>query len=524
MKLSIFGDLNKYYLQTLCMLFVPGAKFATDEEDTSDTSAVFERADIAKEDGEYVTVTCTFSRGDKTSSATQSELVGGRSKWLGGENILSEQKAKASKLAAGKAALKAGSQLFGTVPSWGVLTGIRPAKMASALLTAHGEDGTKLHTPSNVRAMLTGDFALQPRKAALAVDIAKNEQKIVRLTKSGKSPTCSIYISIPFCPSRCAYCSFVSYTSQKLLSLIPAYLEQLMIDIKKTVAYIKSHGFRITTVYIGGGTPTTLDERQLEMLLSTVANALDTSRLYEFTLEAGRPDTINSKKLEIARTYGVSRMSINPQTMNDEILRGIGRKHTVADFYRAYTIAKNSGIKIINTDLIAGLPGDYFENFAQTVDKMIALDPENITVHTFCVKKSAEILRADTEIYNRSAVETVKGVDYSQIRLKNAGYNPYYIYRQKNTVGNLENVGFAKRGTEGLYNVLMMEELHTIFAVGAGAVTKLVRTDDSGKKQIKRIFEPKYPYEYLATERDSATANKFIEADRFFGFFESGEE
>lgn len=497
------------------MLFVPGAKFASGEDDNSDTSAAFSREDISENGDEYVSVTCTFTRGDNSSTATHSELVGGKSKWLGGENILCDQKSKASKSAAGKAALKAGEKLFGTIPSWGVLTGIRPAKMASALLTAHGEDGSKLHTPTMVRAMLVGDFGLQPRKAALAVDIAKNEQKIVRLSKSGKSPTCSIYISIPFCPSRCAYCSFVSYTSQKLLSLIPVYLEQLMIDIKNTVSYIKSHGFRVTTVYIGGGTPTTLDERQLEMLLSTVAKSLDTSRLYEFTLEAGRPDTITSKKLEIARTYGVTRISINPQTMNDEILRGIGRRHSVADFYRAYTVAKNSGIKIINTDLIAGLPGDYFENFAQTVDKMIALDPENITVHTFCVKKSAEILRADTEIYNRSADETVKGVDYSQIRLKNAGYNPYYIYRQKNTVGNLENVGFAKRGTEGIYNVLMMEELHTIFAVGAGAVTKLVRTDESGKKQIKRIFEPKYPYEYLAAEKN---ADKFIEADEFFGF------
>lgn len=520
MRLIISGELNKYYLQTLCMLFVPGAKFAADgEADDQNVSATFIRKDFVGADKtEYVSVTCIFSRGDDFTIAKRDEPVGGKSIWLGVENNGSDHKTKASKLAAGKAALEAGAEMFGTVPSWGILTGIRPAKMASAILMAHGEDGSRLHTPSMVRAMLTGDFALQPRKAALAVDIAKNEQKIARLVRSGKAPTCSIYISIPFCPSRCAYCSFVSYTSQKLLSLVPAYVEQLAYDIRRTFEYVKTRGFRVSTVYIGGGTPTTLDSHQLEFLLSTIAKQIDTSKLYEFTLEGGRPDTITAKKLEIARTYGVSRMSINPQTMNDEILRGIGRRHTVADFYRAYTIARNSGIKVINTDLIAGLPGDYFENFAQTVDKMIALAPENITVHTFCVKKSAEILRADTEIYNRSADETVKCVDYSQIRLKNAGYNPYYIYRQKNTVGNLENVGFAKRGTEGLYNVLMMEELHTIFAVGAGAVTKLVRTDSTGKKQIRRIFEPKYPYEYLEIERVSDAESKFAEADSFFGF------
>lgn len=524
MKLVINGDLNKYYLQTLCMLFIPGAKFA-EADDSSELSAEFTRSD--QKDAEkncFITVECKFTRGDKSAAAVHSELVGGKSIWLGGENNDSDPAAKASKAAAGKAALKAGFELFGIIPSWGVLTGIRPAKMASALLTAHNADGAKLHTPAMVRAMLVGEFALQPNKAALVVDIAKNEQKIARLARSGKSPTCSIYISIPFCPSRCAYCSFVSYTSQKLLSLIPDYLEKLLFDVTQTINYARSHGFRIATIYIGGGTPTTLDEHQLERLLAAIAAALDTGKLWEFTLEGGRPDTITAKKLEIARTFGVTRMSINPQTMNDDILRGIGRRHTVADFYRAYTIAKNSGIKVINTDLIAGLPGDDFEDFSQSVDKMIALDPENITVHTFCVKKSAEILRADTEIYNRSADETVKGVNYSQIRLKNAGYNPYYIYRQKNTVGNLENVGFSKRGMEGLYNVLMMEELHTIFAVGAGAVTKLVRTDSTGKKQIKRIFEPKYPYEYLAAGREPAKTEKFAEADRFFGFTDIGEE
>lgn len=512
MLLTINGDLNKYYIQTLCMIFCPGAKFS-EHDDDSGVSAVFTRTDS----GDEVSVTCEFASDGRTASDTRTEKVGGGSVWLGADND-SDPRVKASKLAAGKAALKAGEELFGIVPSWGVLTGIRPAKMASALLTAHAEDGTRLHTPAAVRSMLVNDFSLNPRKAALAVDIAKNEQKIARMARSGKAPTCSIYLSVPFCPSRCAYCSFVSYTSKRLLSLIPEYLERLISDLGATLDYIRARGFRVMTVYIGGGTPTTLDPGQLERLLAALSDGLDVTKLGEFTLEGGRPDTITAEKLAIARQYGVTRTSINPQTMSDSILRGIGRRHTVADFYRAYDLAKASGIGIINTDLIAGLPGDDFEGFSRSVDKIIALDPENITIHTFCVKKSAEILKVDTEIYHRSADETVKGVDYSQVRLKNAGYAPYYIYRQKNTVGNLENVGFSKKGTEGLYNVLMMEELHPIFAVGAGAVTKLVKTDKAGKKHIKRIFEPKYPYEYLASDAAEAMASVFAESDEFFGF------
>lgn len=514
MLLTVNGDLNKYYIQTLCMLFYPGAKFSESETDQN-LAAAFTRTDSP--DGREVSVTCRFSADGKSAEASHTETVGGSSMLLGSSPD-ADPREKASKIAAGIAALQAGKELFGIVPSWGILTGIRPAKMASELLCMRSPDGARIHSPAATRSILTNEFMVNPRKAALAVDIAKNEQKIARLARAGKAPTCSIYISVPFCPSRCSYCSFVSYTSKRLLSLIPEYVERLCRDLAATLGYIKSRGFRVMTVYIGGGTPTTLDESQLEQLLDTLWRSLDVSKLSEFTLEGGRPDTITAGKLELARTFGVTRMSINPQTMSDAILRGIGRRHTVDDFYRAYTLARNSGIGIINTDLIAGLPGDSFANFSKSVEKILALDPENVTVHTFCVKKSAEILKIDTEIYKRSADETVKGVDYSQIKLKNAGYTPYYIYRQKNTVGNLENVGFAKKGTEGLYNVLMMEELHTIFAVGAGAVTKLVRTDKAGKKYIERLFEPKYPYEYLAADAAASADEKFSAADDFFGF------
>ena len=270
-------------------------------------------------------------------------------------------------------------------------------------------------------------------------------------------------------------------------------------DIDRTFDIIDKLPLKLSTIYIGGGTPTTLSPKQLEKLMKKISSRVDTSTLEEFTMEAGRPDTITREKLKIAKKYGVSRISVNPQTLNDNILREIGRKHTVEDFYNAYKIARESGIENINIDLIAGLPGDDFRNFSETVDKVIELSPENITVHTFSVKKASDALKTNSNIYSINGGDAAKCVSYAQIKTKFAGYKPYYMYRQKNTVGNLENVGFSKEKREGLYNIYMMEETQSIFGVGAGAVTKLVgpREDNSDNRKIKRIFAPKYPYEYL---------------------------
>ncbi|MGM9625219.1 MAG: coproporphyrinogen dehydrogenase HemZ, partial [Eubacteriales bacterium] len=287
-------------------------------------------------------------------------------------------------------------------------------------------------------------------------------------------------------------------------------------DIDRTFRIIRENGKRVVTVYIGGGTPTILDERQLEILLSKITENVDPATLAEFTMEAGRPDTITPGKFAVAKQYGVTRVSINPQTLNDEILASIGRRHTVADFMRAYEIARESGIPCINTDLIAGLPEESFISFSKSVDEIIRLRPENITVHTFCVKKAADILREGSDVYSRSGGETGKSVEYSHVSVANAGYAPYYLYRQKNTVGNFENVGFCLPGTEGLYNILMMEELHSVFAVGAGAVTKLVSPD---RTHIERIFSQKYPYEYL--REDSKTTADDIAAKQIKNFFEN---
>ncbi len=510
MYLEIKGELNKYYLQTVCMLFFPGANFSERDDENSDEAAVFSRCDL---DG-AVSVSCMFRSGNSQVSAEKTVKY---DEVHGFDEGVTDCKTKAAKVAAGLAALQCGHALFGTTPAWGILTGIRPAKIASELITSRDAEGNRLFTPEAARKVLTGEYLVSPKKAALAVEIARSEQKIARLASESDVPTCSVYVSIPFCPTRCSYCSFVSYSTKRLLTMIPEYLKKVCEDTRQLLAYLKDRGFKVLTVYIGGGTPTTLSDTQLAELLGTLADGIPIKRLHEFTLEGGRPDTLTKQKLQVAKEFGVTRMSINPQTMNDKILRTIGRRHTVSDFLRAYENARTAGIENINTDLIAGLPGDDYRSFSRSVDKILRLAPENITVHTFCVKKSAEILRLETEIYKRNADETVKAVDYSQVTLKNAGYRPYYVYRQKNTVGNLENVGYSIKGKEGLYNVLMMEELHSVFAVGAGAATKLVRMGDDGKKNIVRIFEPKYPYEYLARGEDSFN-DTLTQADEFFGF------
>ena len=292
--------------------------------------------------------------------------------------------------------------------------------------------------------------------------------------------------------------------------MIDEYIDAMIKELDEKIDAIKRLGLTVTTVYIGGGTPTTLSAEQLEKLLGHLDKKIDVTSLLEYTLEAGRPDTITADKLDVAKRHGVTRISVNPQTLNGDILREIGRRHTVEDFYKAYAIAKESGIRDINVDLIAGLPGDDFKSFSHTLDEIISLSPTNITVHTFCVKKAADVLRDNDRVYSIIGGDTAKSVSYAQINTKFNGYKPYYMYRQKNTVGNLENVGFAIEGHEGLYNIYMMEEVQSIFAVGAGAVTKLVDRGADGKARIKRIFNPKYPYEYLDREARSANCESDI--------------
>jgi len=492
MKLHIDGKINRYYVQTLCMMLFPGVKFSEAEEETADSTAAYVTvSEVGEPAG--VNARVVLRHGGKQAEAVYTMAY---------SDV--HTKDKTVKIAIGKCFFDAGEQLLNYRPVWGILTGVRPAKLASEYLRGG-------FTPEQTHAILCDEMLVNPKKATLATDVAVFEK---RLADETTPDTCSVYISIPFCPTRCAYCSFVSYTSPRLLSLIPEYLAKLCGDIDRTFRMIRENGMRVTTVYIGGGTPTTLNEHQLEILLEKVTENVDPASLAEFTLEAGRPDTITREKLEIARRYGVSRVSINPQTLNDDILASIGRKHTTEEFLRAYDMARASGIAHINTDLIAGLPGESFLILSRSVDAIVRLRPDNITVHTFCVKKAADILREGSDIYSRTGGDTGKSVEYSHVSVANAGYVPYYLYRQKNTVGNFENVGFCLPGTEGLYNILMMEELHSVFAVGAGAVTKLVSSDRS---HIERLFSPKYPYEYLAQDaKTTADADAAVAVRAFF--------
>lgn len=488
MKLHIDGNINEYYVQTLCMIFYPGEKFTG--ESTPGAPELY--LTLREESSGFFAVARAL---DKEREASAEKHMNFR------EDMPRE---RLRKITVGFAVLGALGELLRYRPAWGMLTGVRPSKVATELLRA-GFSRTK------VRRLLSSDYLVIPKKAALATDVAIREQQII----GSPSPLdCSVYISIPFCPSRCSYCSFVSYTSKSLLALIPSYMERLCEEIRQTFETIRRLGLCVRTVYIGGGTPTILSEEQLLKLLALIASCTDVSALEEYTLESGRPDTITAGKMAVAVAHGVTRVCVNPQSLCDEVLRGVGRLHTAEDFYRAYSIARDSGIKFINTDLIVGLPGDTFATFSDTYDKILALSPDNITVHTFCVKRAAGILRQGQRPYNLRGGDAGKCVDYSQLRAGELGYLPYYMYRQKNMVGNLENVGFCKEGAQGYYNIYMMEEVHSIFAAGAGAVTKLVepRTEAGEKKAaIRRLFNHKYPYEYLSDGTAAAKADEIMQ-------------
>ncbi len=492
MKINLNGNINEYYVQTLCMIFFPGQKFSEKGEDP-DTASPELTLSLTEEEGS-IKVFAELSLEEKHAYC---EKV-----YPPREDITYD---RLKKIAVGDAVLSVCSEIVGYRPSWGMLVGVRPSKVATELLSS-GLSKTR------VKKALVSDYFVIPKKAALATEVALNEAEFVA---KADPKACSVYISIPFCPTRCAYCSFVSYTSKKLLDTIPDYLIALEQEISKTFDTIKELGLHVKTIYIGGGTPTILNEVQLARLLSCIGENIDVSTVEEYTLEAGRPDTITAGKMQIAASFGVNRISVNPQTLNNDVLRVIGRSHTAEDFLRAYDVARNSGIPIINTDVIAGLPGDNFASFSSSFDRIVALRPENITVHTFSVKKASDSLKNFSHIYSVRGGDVGKCVDYSQIKAQHEGYQPYYMYRQKNTVGNYENVGFALDGMKGYYNIYMMEEIHSIFAAGAGAVSKFVdfAPANGEKRTIERFFNQKYPYEYLA---ENKTDEKLAAAKEFY--------
>ena len=388
----------------------------------------------------------------------------------------------------------------GYTQPWGILTGVRPAKLFSRLLLENGRSETERYFEEVL--------LVDAKKIALCAACAESEQAIV--SRSGPR-SFSLYVSIPFCPSRCAYCSFVSHSVDKATALLPQYLELLENELRYTAEIATRLGLQLSTVYIGGGTPSVLSANQIDRLLRVICEAFDLSACAEFTFEAGRPETITADKLHALKSYGVSRISINPQTFHDQTLAAIGRRHTVADVYRAFEIAKACDIEHINMDLIAGLAEEQLSDFSATVEAALALAPQSITVHTLALKRAAQLHQnADAALFTQG--ETVKRmVDLARERLAESQYLPYYMYRQSKTIGNLENVGYAKPGYSGLYNVYIMDETHTILSCGASAVTKL---KVPGQNIISRIFNFKYPYEYI--HRFSEILSRKAEIEPFY--------
>lgn len=371
----------------------------------------------------------------------------------------------------------------GLTQPWGILTGVRPVKLLRRLAEESSEE--------QAVKKFEKDFFVSNEKIALSRETEHNEQKILELSKP---ESFSLYVGIPFCPSRCSYCSFVMASIERAEKLIEPYTKLLCEEIKQTAEIANKLGLRLETVYFGGGTPTTLSAEQLDMVLGTVNKSFDMSTCREFTVEAGRPDTIDIAKLLALKENKVDRISINPQTVNDEVLKTIGRKHTAQQFFDAFELARKCGFDNINTDLIAGLPTDTPESFKNSLDSIVRLNAECITVHTLCMKRASRLTTEGVTLDLQQARDAREMLAYTQNILGQNEYIPYYMYRQSRMVGNLENVGWSKKGFESLYNVYVMDETHTILACGSGGVTKLKRNNPD---YLERIFNFKYPYEYI---------------------------
>ncbi|MFR0925691.1 MAG: coproporphyrinogen dehydrogenase HemZ [Ruminococcus sp.] len=371
----------------------------------------------------------------------------------------------------------------GLTQPWGILTGVRPVKLLRRLAEESSEE--------QAVKKFEKDFFVSNEKIALSRETEHNERKILELSKP---ESFSLYVGIPFCPSRCSYCSFVMASIERAEKLIEPYTKLLCEEIKRTAEIANKLGLRLETVYFGGGTPTTLSAEQLDTVLGTVNKSFDMSTCREFTVEAGRPDTIDIAKLFALKENKVDRISINPQTVNDEVLKTIGRKHTAQQFFDAFELARKCGFDNINTDLIAGLPTDTPESFKNSLDSIVRLKAECITVHTLCMKRASRLTTEGVTLDLQQARDAREMLAYTQNILGQNEYIPYYMYRQSRMVGNLENVGWSKKGFESLYNVYVMDETHTILACGSGGVTKLKRNNPD---YLERIFNFKYPYEYI---------------------------
>ncbi len=467
MELILLGNDFKYELEKLCRIFLPFEKINIVSEKVPGESCAL--AEI-KKSGDNLLCSAELCFGGQT--ATFSEEI----------PLQSDDKTKELRLA--QCLFNCFCEVTGYKSSWGILTGVRPAKLFANLCRKQGKEETIKY--------FSNELAVSQNKISLCEETFGTEEEIIN--KSEKD-WFSLYISIPFCPTRCVYCSFVSHSIAQAKKLVPDYVKLLCKEIEQTAKIAKQCNLKLKTVYMGGGTPTSIAPHQMDEILCAVKENFDLSNVLEFTVEAGRPDTVNSEMLGVLKKHNISRISINPQTMNDEVLKSIGRNHTAKMVVDAFNLARQMGFDNINMDLIAGLPGDTVESFKETVNKLISLDPESITVHSLAMKRASD-LTAQGVLHTAKSGKTAETmVEYARKALTEKDILPYYMYRQSKTVGNLENVGYAKKGYESLYNVYIMDETHTILGVGASAVTKL--KSPSGP-EISRIFNFKYPYEYIS--------------------------
>ena len=366
-------------------------------------------------------------------------------------------------------------------PPWGALAGVRPTKITTRHMLAGG-------SAASASRLLEKTYYVTKDRRELAIACSRSTVRAAGMLQPGDL---SVYVGIPFCPTRCAYCSFVSRTVGKKTELLEPYLHALHREIAHTGRLLKASGRRVRSLYIGGGTPTTLTTGQMVRLLEAIGEAFDLSGCLEFTVEGGRPDTLSGEKLRAIRAHGANRMSINPQTMEDAVLRACGRPHTGEDVLRAYRQAEDAGFDVINMDLIAGLPGDSPQGFRRSLDTVAALSPANITVHTLALKKGADLFARREDLPAAQAVAEM--VAYANQTLGALGYKPYYLYRQKYMSGSFENVGWSRDGLDCLYNIYMMEELHTILSLGGGAMNKVNFADGT----LRRFHNPKFPEQYM---------------------------
>ena len=423
----------------------------------------------------------TLHRGNTWLTATTRITLNGETAVASRRLRTAEETVRLRRRALQQSYYLAALQLLPKAPAWGALAGVRPTKITTKHLLEGG-------TPKSAEKLMKDVYYVTEDRRKLSVDCSLSTVNAVKLMEP---EDISVYVGIPFCPTRCTYCSFVSRTIGKKTELLEPYLAALEKEVRVTAELMKHSGKHLRTIYIGGGTPTTLSTPQMIRLLDTLRESFDFGRCIEFTVEGGRPDTLDAEKLRAIREHGADRMSINPQTMEDHVLRACGRPHKAEDVVRAYQEAVDAGFAAINMDLIAGLPQDDFDGFRRSLDAVAALNPANITVHTLALKKGADLFEKREGL--STAEEVSRMVDYANQTLRDLSYKPYYLYRQKYMSGSFENVGWSRDGLDCLYNIYMMEELHTIVSLGGGGMNKVNLPDGT----LQRFHNPKFPEQYI---------------------------